>query len=103
MLQTRARALQARLLPHGPIDVVRQVLLFAFAYYAYRVVRGAIDDPQGAAVAFENARHLIHFEQTTGLFIEPSIQTWATTKPAIIDFASWMYINAQTSVTIGAL
>jgi membrane-associated phospholipid phosphatase len=99
----RARSLQARLLPNGPLDVVRQVLLFACAYYGYRIVRGAIDDPQGAAVAFENARQLIHFEQTTGLFIEPSVQAWASTKPAIIDFASWTYLNAQTSVTVGAL
>jgi len=83
--------------------VVRQVLLFAAAYYAYRLVRGWIDDPQGATVAFANARHLIHFEQTMGFFVEPSVQAWASTKPAIIDFASWVYLNCQTSVTLGAL
>src|SRR5512133_3967167 len=103
MLLARARSLQARLLPHGVLDVVRQVLLFAAAYYAYRLVRGWIDDPQGATVAFDNARHLIHFEQTMGFFVEPSIQAWASTKPAIIDFASWVYINCQTSVTLGVL
>jgi len=103
MLLARARSLQARLLPHGLFDVVRQVLLFAAAYYAYRLVRGWIDDPQGATVAFANARHLIHFEQTMGFFVEPSVQAWASTKPAIIDFASWVYLNCQTSVTLGAL
>jgi membrane-associated phospholipid phosphatase len=103
MLLARARSLQARLLPHGVLDVVRQVLLFAAAYYAYRLVRGWIDDPAGATVAFDNARHLIHFEQTMGFFVEPSIQAWASTKPAIIDFASWVYLNCQTSVTLGAL
>src|SRR4051794_7309863 len=103
MLLARARSLQARLLPHGLLDVVRQVLLFAAAYYAYRLVRGWIDDPQGATVAFSNARHLIHFEQTMGFFVEPSVQAWASTKPAIIDFASWVYLNCQTSVTLGAL
>ena len=103
MLLARARSLQARLLPHGVLDVVRQVLLFAAAYYAYRLVRGWIDDPQGATVAFDNARHLIHFEQTLGFFVEPSVQAWASTKPAIIDFASWVYLNCQTSVTLGAL
>ena len=103
MLLARARSLQARLLPHGLLDVVRQVLLFAAAYYAYRLVRGWIDDPQGATVAFANARHLIHFEQTLGFFVEPSVQAWASTKPAIIDFASWVYLNCQTSVTLGAL
>src|SRR5512132_331279 len=103
MLLARARSLQARFLPHGLLDVVRQVLLFAAAYYAYRLVRGWIDDPQGATVAFDNARHLIHLEQTMGFFVEPSVQAWASTKPAIIDFASWVYLNCQTSVTLGAL
>ena len=54
-------------------------------------------------MAFDNARHLIHFEQTMGFFVEPSVQAWASTKPAIIDFASWVYLNCQTSVTLGAL
>jgi PAP2 superfamily len=91
----RLRFIQARLLPRGPFDVVRQVLLFGTAYYCYRLVRGAVDDPVGAAVAFKHARELI--------FVEPSIQAWASTKPAIIDSASWMYINAQVTITVGAL
>jgi hypothetical protein len=99
----RARSLQARLLPHGVGDVLWQVLLFAVAYYGYRAVRGVVDDPAGAAVAFQHARELIHLEQALNIFVEPSIQTWASTKPVVIDFASWMYINAQTSVTLGAL
>jgi hypothetical protein len=99
----RARSLQARFLPHGVGDVLWQVLLFALAYYGYRTVRGWVDDPAGAAVAFQHARELIHLEQALNIFVEPSIQTWASTKPVIIDFASWMYINAQTSVTLGAL
>ena len=47
MLLARARSLQARLLPHGLLDVVRQVLLFAAAYYAYRLVRGMDRRPAG--------------------------------------------------------
>ena len=65
---------RARLFPHGPVDVLRQVLLFAAAYYAYRLTRGWIDDGQGAAVAFENARHLINLEQNTHLFVERDVQ-----------------------------
>jgi hypothetical protein len=57
----------------------------------------------GASVAFRNARELIHFEQTLGIFVEPSVQAWAAARPAIIDFASWVYINAQVTVTVGAL
>jgi hypothetical protein len=99
----RARSLQARFLPHGVGDVLWQVLLFAVAYYGYQTVRGWVDDPAGAAVAFQHARELINVERALNVFVEPSIQTWASTKPVIIDFASWMYINAQTSVTLGAL
>ena len=36
----RARVLQARVLPHGWLDALRQVSLFAAAYVAYRLVRG---------------------------------------------------------------
>ena len=37
------RTVGARLFPKGLFDVVRQFLLFAGAYYAYRLVRGAVD------------------------------------------------------------
>src|SRR5207247_3720121 len=50
----RLRTLEARLLPHGVVDVVRQVALFAAAYWAYRLVRGAVDGR--AAAAFQHAR-----------------------------------------------
>jgi hypothetical protein len=99
----RLRSLPAQLLPHGPLDALRQVLLFAAAYYGYRLVRGAVDDPLGATAAFKNARELISVEQSLGIFVEPSVQAWAASRPVIIDFASWMYINAQVTVTVGAL
>ncbi|MEA2322368.1 MAG: hypothetical protein QOD81_2218 [Solirubrobacteraceae bacterium] len=102
-MQARLHLVVARLLPRGPVDGLRQVLLFAAAYYGYRLARGAVDDPMGASVAFRNARELIHFEQTLGIFVEPSVQAWAAARPAIIDFASWVYINAQVTVTVGAL
>jgi membrane-associated phospholipid phosphatase len=99
----RLRSLQALLLPRGPFDVARQVVLFGAAYYGYRVVRGAVDDPLGAAVAFKHARELISIEQSLHVFVEPSIQAWAAGKPAIIDVASWVYLNAQVTVTVSAL
>jgi len=102
-MPARLLSLQARLLPRGPMDVVRQVLLFALAYYGYRVVRGTVDDPVGAAVAFEHSREVIHFEQSLGIFVEPSIQAWVSSKPALIDIASWLYLNAQFTVTMACL
>jgi hypothetical protein len=99
----RVRALQARLLPHGWFDLVRQVLLFFLAYNGYRLVRGMADDPGVTASAFEHSRNLIGVERSLHLFVEPSVQAWATGTHFLADAASWLYINAQTSITLGAL
>jgi hypothetical protein len=95
--------LLARIFPHGPLDVLRQIALFAAVYYAYRLTRGAIDNPQGAAVAFQNARDLIHIEQGLGLFVEPTVQTWSGGWGLAMDIASWIYINAQTTICLVVL
>ena len=97
----RARLLQARVLPHGWLDALRQVSLFAAAYVAYRVVRGVVEGDANAA--FAHARDLISLERTLHLFVEPSIQTWASGSHVVMVAASWLYVNAQISVTIGAL
>src|SRR3954463_14407605 len=98
----RVRALQARLLPHGWFDLVRQVLLFFLAYNGYRLVRGLADDPGVTAAAFDHARSLIGIEKGLHLFIEPAVNGWAS-GTLIGDAASWLYLNAQTSVTVGCL
>jgi hypothetical protein len=100
-VMVRARSLLARLTPHGPWDVLRQVAIFAMAYLAYRLVRGGIDGR--AATAFENARSLIDIERGLHVFVEPSVQAWASSSGFITDIASWVYINAQTTVTVAAL
>jgi hypothetical protein len=102
-MSARRSTLQARLLPHGPLDVVRQIVLFMVAYQLYRVVRGLANNTDAAASAFANARHLIGVEQTLNIFVEPSLQAFASGQEWLLDGASWMYINAQTSITLGAL
>jgi membrane-associated phospholipid phosphatase len=97
----RARVLQARLLPKGWLDVLRQVALFAGAYLAYRLVRGLVQGDANAA--FAHARDVIALELRLHIFVEPSIQAWASGSKALMDFSSWMYVNAQTTVTVGAL
>jgi hypothetical protein len=93
--------LKGRLFPKGWLDVIRQVLLFAGAYYAYRLVRGAVDGR--AATAFENARHLIDIERAVGAFVEPSVQAWSSGSSALIEFASWMYVNSHFVITVTTL
>jgi len=97
----RVRVMQARVLPQGWLDVLRQLALFASAYLAYRFVRGLVEGD--AAAAFAHARDLISIERTMHLFVEPSVQTWASGSRALMDFSSWLYVNAQTTVTVGAL
>ena len=99
----RVRSLQARLLPHGVADVARQVLLFFVAYNGYRLVRGMADDNGTTAAAFQHARELISVERTLHVFVEPAIQGWALSSGPLIDAASWVYLNAQSSITVGAL
>ncbi len=99
---SRLRSL-TKLLPHGPFDVIRQFALFFAAYYGYSLVRGFADEPGVAAAAFDNARGIISLEQTLGLFVEPSVQAWSSGSGLLIDGASWVYLNAQTTVTVGAL
>src|SRR3712207_3369866 len=95
-MQVTVRRILSRLLPAGPVDAARQMALMALAYFAYRLTRGWIDDPMGAAQAFSNARELIHIEQSLGVFVEPAVQDWAESVRPLMDFSSWMYINAQT-------
>jgi membrane-associated phospholipid phosphatase len=97
----RARKLQAGLLPHGWLDAARQLSLFALAYVCYRLFRGFAEG--GANAAFAHARDLISLERTLHVFVEPSIQTWASGSHLVIVLASWLYVNAQGPITIAAL
>jgi membrane-associated phospholipid phosphatase len=91
------------MLPHGPLDAARQVVLFAACFHVYGVVRGFADNPGAAQLAFENARGVMSLEQALNIFVEPSVQAWTMGSGLLIDAAAWIYVNAQTSVTLGAL
>ncbi|HEV3283766.1 MAG TPA: phosphatase PAP2 family protein [Solirubrobacteraceae bacterium] len=100
-MAARARVLQARVLPQGWLDALRQLSLFAAVYFAYRLVRGLVEGDANAA--FSHARALISIERGMHLFIEPSVQAWASGSHFVMVLASWLYVNAQGSITIGAL
>jgi hypothetical protein len=102
-MSARSTTLQARLLPHGPLDVVRQVVLFLAALQVYQLTRGLVNHPDAATAAFQNARDLIGIERALNVFVEPSLQAFIAGQQWLLDGSAWMYINAQTSITIGAL
>jgi membrane-associated phospholipid phosphatase len=93
----RVWRLSGRWLPNGWLDAIRQLALFAGAYYLYRIVRGFVDGQAG--LAFENARTLVDFERSLGLFFEPGLQAWARGEEWLLWAANWMYVNSHFVVT----
>ena len=93
----RVWRLSGRWLPNGWLDAIRQLALFAGAYYLYRLVRGFVDGQAG--LAFENARNLVHLERSVGLFFEPGLQAWARGQDWILTWANWMYVNSHFVIT----
>jgi len=88
-------------LPHGPVDAVRQLLLFAGAYYIYRIVRGLVDGE--VATAFSHARWIINLERGLHVFFEPSMQSWTMGKGWLIHAADFTYVNAHFVITTAFL
>jgi membrane-associated phospholipid phosphatase len=84
-------------MPRGPLDAARQWLLFAGAYYIYRIVRGVVDGH--ANVAFQHARDIVNFERSLHMFFETDVQQWALGNSFLIDAADWMYVNSHFVVT----
>jgi hypothetical protein len=89
--------LSSRWLPQGWLDALRQLVLFASAYYLYRIVRGAVDGQ--VTVAFAHARQIVDAERGLGLFFEPGLQNWALKNQWLVDAANWSYMNSHFLIT----
>src|SRR2546421_8452392 len=98
---TRTWYWSSRWLPQGWLDALRQLTLFAGAYYAYRIARGIVlGEP---TVAFEHARWIVDAEKGVGLFFEPGLQRWALGQSWLIDVADWTYLNSHFLLTTSFL
>lgn len=97
----RVRNRIGRILPRGPIDALRQLLLFGGAYYLYRIVRGVVDGEVTAA--FSHARWIVNLERGLHLFFEPSVQTWTISRGWLIHAADFTYVNAHFVITTAFL
>src|SRR5579871_2102487 len=100
-MSVRIASLRGRLLPNGRADFVRQACLFAGAYFAYRIVEGLAVANQAAA--FRHANAIIGLERRLGVFVEPRIQGWAAGSHLVMVIATYIYLNAQTTLIVGAL
>jgi membrane-associated phospholipid phosphatase len=101
-MRRRLQLIEARILPRGWTDVIRQIALFAAAYVCYQVARGLVG-VAGGYKPFGDATKIIDLERTLHVFVEPSIQSWARNKHVLMDIANWTYLNSHYVVTLGAL
>jgi membrane-associated phospholipid phosphatase len=95
------RAPRLRWLPKGGSDALVQLSLFVMADILYETVRGIAES--NPATAFSNARTIVDFEQSTGLFFEQGLQAWVMGQRVLIDMANFMYVNSHFVMTTGAL
>ena len=100
-MASRLSSVKARLLPSGWLDLIRQLVIVAIGYVAYTVVRGLVEGKANAA--FAHALDVIRIERTLHVFVEPSIQSWFASSHFVMAIAGWIYVNAQTSITVAAL
>jgi membrane-associated phospholipid phosphatase len=100
--ETEPRSRLDRGLPHGRLDVARQLLLLLAAYLGYETVRGLVG--VAGPRPFDDATRIIDLERTLHVFAEPAIQTWTIAHaPWLLDVADWTYLNAHFALTAAAL
>jgi membrane-associated phospholipid phosphatase len=97
------RLIEARVLPRGWKDLIRQIVLFCAAFLVYDLVRSLVDPHPGQYKPFGDAMKIIDLERALHIFIEPSIQAWTVNKHWLIDGADWIYLNGHFFVTLAVL
>jgi membrane-associated phospholipid phosphatase len=104
-MRRRLSSIEARVLPRGWTDAIRQLLLGAAAYMLYEVVRAIVaGNPLAPGYKpFGDATKIINFERLLHVFVEPSIQAWTLKAHWLTVIADFTYLNAHYIVTIGAL
>lgn len=74
-----------------------EIAIFALALLVYQGSRAlVIGDP---STAFENAAGIIHWEKSSGLFFETSIQQWILAHVELTEVLNYFYMYAHWTVT----
>jgi len=98
------RLIDTRVLPRGWKDLGRQIMVFVGLYLLYELVRGLVSlSGADGYKPFGDATKIINLERLLHVFIEPSVQAWASSVHWVMDVADWTYLNAHYFVTIAAL
>jgi hypothetical protein len=75
-----------------------EIAIFAMALVVYQVSRAlVVGEP---SQAFENAAKIISWEQSSGLFIESSVQEWVLNHVQLIEMLNYFYMSAHWIVTV---
>jgi membrane-associated phospholipid phosphatase len=91
-----ASAARARILPHGPLDLLRQLAIWFGFLYAYRYTRGVAD--RNPYEAFQNGLRVADIEhRVTGLW-ELSLQSFVASSGLLRETTSWTYWHSQFTV-----
>ncbi len=80
---------------------LRETGVVLFAYFAYFLVRGATEG--NFAEAREHAQLLVEFEQSLGIFVDPSTQALLLSQTAIMKVANWIYVWGHWPVVGGVI
>ena len=55
------------------------------------------------ASAFRHSNEIISLERSLHVFVEPKLQAWAAGSHLLLVVATYVYLNAQTTLLVGAL
>lgn len=92
----------ARILPRGRLDLLRQLALFLCCYLLYELARAAAVTSGGRP--FDDATRIIELERRLHLFFEPGLQEWVRLHAHwLVSTSVLVYLNAHLFVTAGAL
>jgi membrane-associated phospholipid phosphatase len=95
-VSSAATAARARILPHGPLDLIRQLAIWFGFLFAYRYTRGVAD--RDAFQAFQNGLRVADFEhRITGLW-ELSLQSFVASSNVLREATSLTYWHSQFTV-----
>jgi hypothetical protein len=85
-------------LRHHVLSAVRQILLIAVLYIAYRF--GRMVSSGDVAEAYRNAHSVWHFERSLGLPSEDSLQRLLMQHTTVLRAANWYYVGFHFPVTV---
>jgi PAP2 superfamily len=89
------------ILPNGKGDLVRQFLILFTSYLAYDLVRFLTMGRESTAIA--NANHIIVFERSLHLYVEPWIQAKISHVHDLLLALNWFYAQVHIPVIVAFL